>query len=190
MTFHSSPTPPPSSSLLPTQTAKWIQSLMDAASTADGHKPRVVSIHQPHLFPSLPLVAWGLSNRKPLRDIPTSLSLLSLLLLYILCDEECPPAAIVAKMWSRLLFPARLHLFPPALIPDRGFLEPGNARPSWQTYRGGEKRLSPACLHVQVPKYVSLPGGQTETMVVKLQLECLTFEGLLPMQSLGMWINV
>ncbi len=60
----------------------------------------------------------------PLPLSPFFLSLL--LLLYILCDEECPPAAIVAKMWSRLPFPARLHLFPPALIPDRGFLEPGN----------------------------------------------------------------
>lgn len=82
-----------------------------------------------------PLVVWELSHRKQhwkYSHIPL------LLLLYILCNEECTPTAIVAKILSRLLFPACIcSLQHWSQIEASSSL--GTDWPSWQTHRGGEK---------------------------------------------------
>ena len=119
-------------------------------------EPKVVSVHHPCL--SLPPPTCGLraiTQETTLRcshlsppppSLPSFFPLT--LLLCILQDEECPPAAIVAKMWSELLFPARLHLFPPALIPDRGFVEPGNwPTPADRRTEGERERPQPCLPH-------------------------------------------
>ena len=91
-----------------TQTAKWIQRLAWTLGA-----PRIsaiplplVSIHHPCLFLSLPPCGLGAITQEATLKIYSHLPLLSppflSLLLYILCTKkkECPPAAIVAKMWS------------------------------------------------------------------------------------------
>lgn len=153
---------------------------MDAASTADHRRtpPPVFQSTTPASSITPPLWFGSDHTGSNFKDIfppPPPISPLSLPpplpppLHPLQKKKECPPAAIVAKMWSGLLFPARLHLFPPALIPDRGFHRAWELTGPADRRTEGEKRgFSPGRLNIQVPKLASLAGGQTETVVVKL----------------------
>lgn len=124
-----------------------------------------------------PLVAWGLSHRKQhwkYSHIP--------LLLYILCDEECTPTAIVAKMWSRLLFPARIcSLQHWSQIEASSSL--GTDRPSWQT-EGEKKRL-----RLSLPSRSVLPEARQRRRLLNSNWSVL-LQGLHLMQSLELTMRI
>lgn len=125
------------------------EACMDAESTADDHKPQVISLHHPCLFLSLPPCGLGAITQEATLEIfpppppplhPPRWGMSSR------CDssqdvEQAPVSC--------------LHLFPPVLIPDRGFLEPGNWPAQLTDGQRGRKRG--LALPVSTSKFPSQP---------------------------------
>lgn len=159
----------------------------DAESTADDHKPQVIAI-SPLLLLSLtpPLWLGGYHTGSNVGDIPTSPPLPPPLHpLRWGMSSRCDSSQDVEQAPVSCL-----HLFPPAQISDRGFLEPGNWTAQLTDWRTGRKRgLAFAVSTSKFPSQSFLPQARQRRRLLNSNWSVLLW-WLLLMQSLEMIMSI